>query len=70
MTVSIEPRRRSMFPQSGEQWQEFAARVFPDQDLNVTVEQLKSWNLHISYRVPTGKLLPSDVVFIEPPLPE
>ena len=70
MIALVEPRRRSMFPQSGEQWQEFAARVFPDQDLDNTVKQLQSWNLHISYRVPTGKLLPSDVVFIEPPLPE
>lgn len=70
MAVTVEPRRRSVFPESGEQWEEFAQRVFPEQEVSSSVEQLQSWNLHISYRVPTGKLLPSDIVFVEPPLPE
>jgi hypothetical protein len=70
MTITIVPRRRSVCPQPGEEWETLATRIFPEQDLAKTIEQLHSWNLHISFRVPTGKLLPSDVVFLEPPSPE
>jgi hypothetical protein len=60
--------RRYVFPQPGDDLAAIAAREFPD---NTGAEQeLLSWNLHILMRAALGRsvgLLPSDIVFVEPP---
>ena len=57
--------RRYVFPEAGDDLASIAARVLPGADDGA--QQLLSWNLHLAVRGPTG-LLPSDVVFTEPPL--
>jgi len=56
--------RQHVFPQAGEDLESVAARVLPDVDDGA--QQLLSWNLHLAARRSIG-LLPSDVVFTEPP---
>lgn len=51
-------------PENGEDLAAVAARVLPD--LDDAEQQLRSWNLHLAARARVG-LLPSDVVFTEPP---
>ena len=61
--------RRHVFPQAGDDLAAIAARELPDVDGGD--QQLLSWNLHIATRAALGRsmtLLPSDIVFIEPPL--
>ena len=54
-------------PEPNETFQEIAARALPNDDRDAAIDKLKSWNLHIFLRRPSGLLLGSDVVFIEPP---
>jgi len=56
--------RQFVFPQEGDDLATLAARELPD--LADAAQQLLSWNLHLAARRSTG-LLPSDVVFTEPP---
>ncbi len=56
--------RQFVFPQAGDDLATLAARELPD--LVDAAQQLLSWNLHLAARRSTG-LLPSDVVFTEPP---
>lgn len=58
--------RRFVTPGPGEDLAAIAARVFPDVD--DAEQQLRSWNLHLAARARVG-LLPSDLVFTEPPAP-
>ncbi len=68
--------RRSTFPQDGDTWLTIAERELPDIDKTDAVSQLQSWNLHVFMRRVAGKdsheqsgeILPSDVIFLEPPL--
>ena len=68
--------RRSMFPQEGDTWESIAAREFPQQSETDMVGQLQSWNMHVFMRPAApadspragNPILPSDVIFIEPPL--
>jgi hypothetical protein len=60
--------RRFTSPLPGEDWDAIAARALPDADVSAAVQQLKSWNLHLFARIPSGKILGSDVIFLEPPL--
>lgn len=56
------------FPLPGDDLASIAARVLPDQD--DAAQQLLSWNLHLAARAGLGRsvgLLPSDIVFTEPP---
>lgn len=60
--------RRFVFPREGDDLAAVAARELPDVD--GAEQQLLSWNLHLAARAGLGRsvgLLPSDVVFTEPP---
>ena len=57
-----------MFAQHGEDLGAIAARLLPD--VEDAERQLLSWNLHLAARAGLGRtpgLLPSDIVFTEPP---
>lgn len=56
--------RQFVFPQVGDDLDTLATRVLPGVD--GAAQQLLSWNLHLAARRTTG-LLPSDIVFTEPP---
>ncbi len=58
--------RQHVFPEAGDDLATIAARELPDVD--GAEQQLLSWNLHLAARRTIG-LLPSDVVFTEPPRP-
>lgn len=63
--------RRYVFPQAGEDLAAVAARELPD--VEAAEQQLLSWNLHLAARAGLGRsvgLLPSDIVFTEPPPPQ
>ena len=68
--------RRSTTPVEGDTWASIARRALPGLDEKAAVSQLQSWNLHVFMRAagamaaPGGgnPILPSDVVFVEPPL--
>ncbi|MFN8024714.1 MAG: hypothetical protein U0Q03_24505 [Acidimicrobiales bacterium] len=60
--------RRYVFPQPGDDLASVAARELPD--VEGAEHQLLSYNLHLAARAGLGRsvgLLPSDVVFTEPP---
>tara|TARA_R110002110_G_scaffold48326_1_gene144179 strand:+ start:918 stop:1148 length:231 start_codon:yes stop_codon:yes gene_type:complete len=73
--VTLSVQRKSTFPLDGDDWQTIAAREFADQPEEQAVSNLQSWNLHVFMRRVTGKeshertseILPSDVIFLEPP---
>ncbi|MEQ1698685.1 MAG: hypothetical protein ABMA25_01180 [Ilumatobacteraceae bacterium] len=56
--------RQYVFPQAGDDLAAIAARELPG--IDDAAQQLLSWNLHLAARRTVG-LLPSDVVFTEPP---
>jgi hypothetical protein len=66
--------RRSLFPQESDTWASIAKRELGDAE-DVNVGLLQSWNLHVFARAaaPVGSpragnpILPSDVIFLEPP---
>ncbi len=63
--------RKHVFPRTGDDLAAIAARELPV--LDDAEQQLASWNLHLAARAGLGRgvgLLPSDVVFIEPPRPQ
>ena len=59
--------RRYVLPEDGDDLASIAARALPGVDDGE--QQLLSWNLHLAARLgsPSTGLLPSDVVFTEPP---
>jgi hypothetical protein len=62
--------RQHIFPEPGDDLASIAARELPGVD--DAEQQLLSWNLHLAMRAGLGRsvgVLPSDVVFVEPPLP-
>lgn len=67
--------RRSIFPEQGDTWNTIAARELDGLAEAEAVSQLQSWNLHVFMRpaAPEGSprhgnpILPSDVIFLEPP---
>lgn len=56
--------RQFVHPQEGDDLAALAAREMPGVD--DAAQQLLSWNLHLAARRTIG-LLPSDIVFTEPP---
>ncbi len=66
--------RKSILPLEGDDWSQIAHRELPDVSEEDAVSSLQSWNLHVfmraAARMGTGShnILPSDVIFIEPPL--
>jgi hypothetical protein len=75
--MTLATPRRSLFPQDGDSWQTIAARELGGDNEDV-IGQLQSWNLHVFMRPPAepgsphehNPVLPSDVIFLEPPLAE
>ena len=71
----MKPVRKSIFPASDDTWESIAQRELPDSPLEEAVGMLQSWNLHVFARpaAPEGSprhgnpILPSDILFIEPP---
>lgn len=68
--------RKSILPKAGDTWASIAKRELPDMDEAKAVAGLQSWNLHVFMRASgaagrvrgDNPILPSDVIFIEPPL--
>lgn len=73
-TLSVP--RKAIFPIDNDDWRSIAARELADLPSDDAVSQLQSWNLHVFMRRVAGKdshqqlsaILPSDVIFLEPPL--
>jgi hypothetical protein len=65
--VTLSTPRACVQPEPDETFAQLIERVMPDQQPDAALEKLKSWNLHIFLRRPSGVLLGSDIVFIEPP---
>ena len=73
--MTLSPQRRSVRPHGDDTWETLAARLLPGQPAEEAVAQLQSWNLHLFMRpaAPAGSpragntILPSDIVFVEPP---
>jgi len=76
MATNLSPVRKSIRPEGGDTWESIARRELPGEDESDAVAQLQSWNLHVFLRALRGvgrlrgdnPVLPSDVIFIEPPL--
>lgn len=68
--ATLSEVRRSIFPLHDDSWETIAAREFPAEDQDAMVSQLQSWNMHVFMRPAGAKnpILPSDVIFLEPPL--
>jgi hypothetical protein len=67
-TLPLVGDRRYVFPQVGEDLAAIAVRELPA--VESAEQQLLSWNLHLAARAGLGRavaLLPSDIVFVEPP---
>ena len=66
--------RRSVVPTPGDGWADIARRELPGVDEDDGVARLQSWNLHVFMRAVIGTgvtgnpILPSDIIFVEPPL--
>ena len=66
----------TIHPAPGDTWATIAEAHLPDEDSERAISQLQSWNLHIFARriapkpdgSPANPILPSDIVFLEPPL--
>lgn len=75
MTQALKPVRRAIAPCAGDDWNAIAARELPDTAAETAVGQLQSWNLHVFMRPAAppdspragNPILPSDVIFLEPP---
>jgi hypothetical protein len=76
MTAELARVRRSIQPLGTDSWQSIAEREFPGEPVESAVQQLQSWNLHVFMRPAApaespragNPILPSDVIFVEPPL--
>lgn len=75
-STALSRVRRSIQPLGTDSWASIAEREFPGEPLETTVQQLQSWNLHVFMRPAApadspragNPILPSDVIFVEPPL--
>lgn len=75
-STELSTVRKSILPQSEDTWESIARREMKDTEESKAVSSLQSWNLHVFMRSagaaggPKGgnPILPSDVIFIEPPL--
>ncbi|MFM2421486.1 MAG: hypothetical protein RL291_16 [Pseudomonadota bacterium] len=74
-TAKLSKVRKSILPRKGDTWQTIAQRALPRVEESEAVAQLQSWNLHVFMRAAGAAggvrggnpILPSDVIFIEPP---
>lgn len=68
--------RKSIRPSEEDTWAAIAGREFPAVGADEAIANLQSWNLHVFMRAAAGMgragsanpILPSDVIFVEPPL--
>jgi hypothetical protein len=75
MATNLSQVRRSIVPQGDDSWDSIARRELPDTAESDAVAMLQSWNLHVFMRAVGGigrmrgdnPILPSDVIFVEPP---
>ncbi len=75
-TGTLTRVRQSILPKAGDSWASIAKRELANQPEDEAISSLQSWNLHIFMRAPAPEgspragnpILPSDVIFIEPPL--
>lgn len=75
-TAELSKVRRSILPHADDTWNSIATRELPDVPEEQAVQTLQSLNLHVFMRPapPAGSaragnpILPSDVIFLEPPL--
>ncbi len=67
--MTLKRARAFTTAQPGEDLAAVAVRCLPDQTPEAALEALRSWNLHLFARQPSGIVLGADVVFTEPPLP-
>ena len=77
MAASPLPAARKFTrPQPGDTWERIASRELADTPVEEAVGMLQSWNFHVFMRPAMGMddgggaILPSDVIFLEAPLPE
>ena len=71
----MDAARKSIFPIADDSWESIAIREVAALDKEQAISQLQSWNLHVFARRiindDTGEMgnpiLPSDVIFVEPP---
>lgn len=68
MTENLSPGRRFVAPEPGDDLEAIARRHLPDLPTATALDQLRSWNLHLFARQPSGRILGADVVFLEAPL--
>lgn len=74
MAAELSTVRKSILPEVGDNWTSIAARVLPHAAGEGTA-MLQSWNMHVFMRAAGGigkirgdnPILPSDVIFVEPP---
>ena len=72
------PVRRSIHPRNGDDWESIAERELSDVPAQEAANLLQSWNLHVFMRPAAAAgaasqgnpILPSDIIFVEPPAAE
>ncbi len=75
-TEELTRVRRSIRPTGDDTWESIAERELADRPVETGISDLQSWNLHVFMRAPAPatspragrQILPSDVIFLEPPL--
>lgn len=65
--MTLSRQRAFTSPLPGEDWSAIAQRALPDMGTEEALEHLRSWNLHLFMRQPSGRVLGADVIFTEPP---
>jgi hypothetical protein len=66
MALSIS--RAFTAPLPGEDLAAIAARCLPELPAEEALDVLRSWNLHLFARQPSGVVLGADIVFLQAPL--
>ena len=75
--AALSTVRRSIQPRGDDSWETIAARELANLPAEEAVNALQSWNLHVFMRPKPAEgspragnpVLPSDIIFLEPPLP-
>ena len=73
--MTLSKPRKSIFPGADDTWNSIAERELGSASEEL-IGQLQSWNLHVFMRPPAAPgsprehnpIMPSDVIFIEPPI--
>ena len=65
--TKLSEQRSFITPEPGEDWNALAARALPNEPVESAIQSLRSWNLHLMARTPSGEFLGCDVLFVEPP---